>query len=102
MTVATFAAAQLLRVLPRTQITRAVGRLCDASLHPLVSAAAVSIYARAYRVDLNDAITPDRGVYPSFDAFFTRTLRDGLRPMCSDESAIVSPADGRIEDIGPV
>jgi phosphatidylserine decarboxylase len=101
MTVATYAAAQLLRVLPRERITRAVGRLCDARLHPVLSRIVVNAYTRAYRVDL-DAAVPEPGPYESFDAFFTRALRDGLRPPCSDEQAVVSPADGRIEALGPI
>lgn len=101
MTVATYAAAQLLRVLPRERITRAVGRLCDARLHPLISRFVVSAYARAYRVDLDACVPPD-GPYESFDAFFTRALRDGLRPACVDEQAVVSPADGRVASSGPV
>jgi phosphatidylserine decarboxylase len=101
MTAATYAAAQLLRVLPRERITRFVGRLCDARLHPTVASAVVDLYVRAYRVDLDDAILPD-GAFPSFDAFFTRRLRDGARPAPADAAAIVSPADGRLEDIGPI
>jgi phosphatidylserine decarboxylase len=101
MTVATYAAAQLLRVLPRERITRAVGRLCDARLHPVLSRIVVNAYTRAYRVDL-DAAAPAPGPYESFDAFFTRALRDGLRPPCSDGRAVVSPADGRVEALGPV
>jgi phosphatidylserine decarboxylase len=101
MTAATYAAAQLLRVLPRERITRFVGRLCDASLPPRVATAVVGLYVRAYRVDLDEAILPE-GPFSSFDAFFTRRLRDGMRPTCADAEAIVSPADGRLEDIGPV
>ena len=101
MTVATYAAAQLLRVLPRERITRAVGRLCDAPLRPAVANAVVGLYVRAYRVDLDDSVPPD-GAFDSFDAFFTRQLRDGARPVCADADAIVSPADGRLEDLGPV
>jgi len=101
MTVATFAAAQLLRVLPRAQITRAVGRLCDAPIPRVLSSAVVGLYAKAYNVDLAASVAPD-GVYPSFDAFFTRPLRDGQRPICPDPDAIVSPADGRVESFGPI
>jgi phosphatidylserine decarboxylase len=101
MTVASYAAAQLLRVLPRERITRAVGRLCDTRLHPLVSRMAVNVYTRAYRVDLDAAVAPPRP-YESFDAFFTRALREGMRPACPDAQAMVSPADGRLEAIGPV
>src|SRR5688572_20974545 len=101
MTVATYAAAQLLRVLPRARITRAVGRLCDARLPPALATAVVNLYVRAYRVDLADAVLPD-GAFTSFDAFFTRALRDGVRPECADARAIVSPADGRLESIGSI
>lgn len=101
MNVATYAAAQLLRVLPRAGITRAVGRLVDAELHPALSAAVVGLYARAYRVDLDEA-APQPGAFKSFDAFFTRALREGARPACDSPDALVSPADGRIEAIGPV
>ena len=101
MTVATFAAAQILRVLPRRGITRVMGRLADARLHPAVADAVVGLYVRAYKVDLGETVPP-AGSFPSFDAFFTRPLREGARPLCTDPDAIVSPADGRLEDAGPV
>jgi phosphatidylserine decarboxylase len=101
MTAATFAAAQLLRVLPRSRITRAVGRLVDLRLHPKISSAIVNVYSKIYQVALEDAVMPD-GAFESFDEFFTRRLREGLRPLHPDESVVVSPADGRIEDIGPI
>lgn len=101
MSVATYAAAQLLRVLPRVRITRAVGKLADARIPPPVSRAIVKLFVKAYAVDLHEAVLPD-GEFESFDAFFTRELRPGMRPACAKENAIVSPADGRLEDIGPI
>ncbi len=99
--IATYAAAQILRVLPRERITRAVGRLCDVRLHPAVASAVVGIYARAYHVDMAEAVLPPEG-FESFDAFFTRPLQDGKRPISADADAIVSPADGRVEALGPI
>jgi len=101
MSVASFAAAQILRAMPRTRVSRAVGRLCDAPLPASISEAMVRIYTRAYRVNLAEC-EPHEGPYPSFDAFFTRKLRDGERKICPNERDIASPADGRIEAIGPV
>ncbi len=101
MTVATYAASQLLRVLPRASITRAVGRLVDAALPASLSTAVVGLYARAYKVDLDEA-APQPGAFASFDAFFTRALRDGVRPSSAAPGAFVSPADGRLEARGPV
>ncbi len=101
MSVATYAAAQLLRVLPRVRITRAVGKLADARMPDLVSKAVVGAFVRAYSVDLEEAVCPS-GPFRSFDDFFTRELLPGRRPECADERAIVSPADGRIDSLGDV
>ena len=48
MTAATYAFAQLLRVLPRTRITRAVGRLCDLELPPAIRAALDDVSAVSF------------------------------------------------------
>ncbi len=101
MSAATFAAAQVLRMLPRTRITRVMGKLADARVPVPVASAVVRLYARAYRVDMDEAVHPDAG-YDNFDTFFTRALREGQRPLPEDESLVVSPSDGRIESFGPV
>lgn len=101
MSAATFAAAQVLRLLPRTRITRVMGKLADARVPVPLASAVVRLYARAYQVDMEEAVHPDRG-YDNFDTFFTRPLRPGQRPLPEDRSLIVSPSDGRIESFGPV
>lgn len=98
MTFATFAAAQVLRVLPRVRLSQAVGRLCDANVPAPISRLAASLYCRAYRVNLDECDACD--AYPSFDHFFTRPLRSGVRPIA--DVAVVSPADGALEQVGPV
>ncbi|HET7930726.1 MAG TPA: archaetidylserine decarboxylase [Rhodanobacteraceae bacterium] len=57
---------------------------------------------RAYRVDMGEAAQPDPRTYPSFNAFFTRALREGARPLDGDDGAIACPADGRISQIGRI
>lgn len=99
MTVATFAAAQLLRIVPRVRLSRAVGRLCEQPLPAPLSRLVSTAYARAYRVNLDEA-EPREDEYPSFDAFFTRRLRPGARPIAS--ARVTSPADGAIVAVGDV
>jgi len=89
----------LLRALPRVRISRAVGRLCDRTLPRGVSDQIVRVYSRAYGVNLDEAVDCPDG-YCSFDAFFTRRLREGARAVSSD--AVVSPADGRLSSVGPI
>jgi len=98
VSVSTFAAAQLIRAMPRVPISRVVGRLCDQPLPRPVSALVQRVYCAAFSVDLSEAT--DAGPYPSFDAFFTRTLRDGARPIAP--VPVVSPADGVLSVVGDV
>src|SRR3972149_509916 len=41
-----------------------------------------------------------RGASPSLDAFFTRGLRPGARPIPSDGATVISPCDGTVSAIG--
>ncbi len=66
-----------------------------------MSRAVVGLFTRAYDVNLGEAVRPD-GAFESFDAFFTRRLLPGMRPMCDDPEVMVSPADGRLDAFGPV
>lgn len=99
MGVATFAAAQVLRALPRTGLSHAVGRLCDRPLSSGLSRAVAGAYSRALGVDLREAEDLGRP-YASFDEFFTRRLRPGSRPIA--EATVVSPADGRVASAGRI
>lgn len=60
---------------------------------------AIAAFVRAYDVDLSEVATPAGG-FRTFDAFFTRKLVSGARPIDPEPTGIVSPADGRIEDFG--
>jgi phosphatidylserine decarboxylase len=62
---------------------------------------AIGLYVRAYRVDLSECDVPQRG-FRSFNEFFSRPLRQGARPIEGDAATLVSPADGRVEDEGPI
>lgn len=76
-----------------------MGRLCELQLHPTVSNVVSRVYSRAYGVNL-DEVDTEQGPYQSFDAFFTRKLRDGVRRI--DDATVVSPADGRLVASGPI
>ncbi|MGM0517435.1 MAG: archaetidylserine decarboxylase, partial [Pseudomonadota bacterium] len=59
-------------------------------------------FARTFGVDLSEAAESDPSAYPTFNAFFTRALAEGARPLDGDETTWVSPVDGRISQIGHV
>jgi phosphatidylserine decarboxylase len=98
---ATRLAADVLRVLPRKRLSRAIGRAARGPWPRPLTAAAIAAYERAYGVDLTDFVVPDGG-FESLEAFFTRALRPGARPVDPDPDALVSPADGQLADRGPI
>lgn len=57
---------------------------------------------RTYDVDMTEAAQSDPRAYETFNAFFTRALRDGARHADGDAATVVSPADGRISQIGNI
>ncbi|WP_300616360.1 archaetidylserine decarboxylase [Dokdonella sp.] len=57
---------------------------------------------RSYDVDLDEAANPDPAAYPHFNAFFTRALKPGARPLAGAADAILCPADGRVSRSGAI
>ncbi|MAX52535.1 MAG: phosphatidylserine decarboxylase [Methylophaga sp.] len=55
-----------------------------------------------FNVNLSEAAVSERAYYASFNAFFTRELRAGIRPIAAGEEVIVSPVDGAISQLGPI
>jgi phosphatidylserine decarboxylase len=94
-------AAELLRVVPRKQLSSVMGRLSDITGPAPLVRSAIQTFARVYDVDMAEAVVPPGG-YGSFNAFFTRELRPGARTVDMRADAVISPADGRIEDFGPI
>lgn len=94
-------AAASLHAVPRKSLSRLLGGLSRVSASERVLTPVVDLYCRAYGVDLSDCIIPAQG-FQSFDAFFTRELRPGARPMPEDHEVVIAAADGRVEDAGRV
>jgi phosphatidylserine decarboxylase len=100
MSAVSYATAQILRVLPRARIGRALGRLADRPWPTPLGRAVVGLYSRVYDISLQDCVQKDG--WSSFDAFFTRRLKDDARVVDHDPNQVLSPADGRIESMGRV
>ncbi|CAN5359971.1 archaetidylserine decarboxylase [soil metagenome] len=53
-----------------------------------------------YGVDMNEAAEPDIASYATFNEFFTRALKPGVRPLASAD--LICPVDGAISQFGRV
>jgi phosphatidylserine decarboxylase len=57
---------------------------------------------RRFNVDLKEAVQQDPSAYAHFNAFFTRELKPGARPVDAEPAAMLCPADGHISQSGPI
>ncbi len=57
-------------------------------------------FVRQYGVNMDEAVNPDIASYSSFNEFFTRPLRDGVRPLA--QADFVCPVDGAISQFGSI
>ncbi|VFT10223.1 phosphatidylserine decarboxylase [Pseudomonas aeruginosa] len=62
----------------------------------------IAWFARRYQVDMREAQVEDLQAYEHFNAFFTRALKDGARPLAQEPGAVLCPADGAISQLGPI
>jgi phosphatidylserine decarboxylase len=59
-------------------------------------------FCRHFRVNLEEAAERDPADFEHFNAFFTRALTPGARPIEGDADTIVSPADGHLSQCGVI
>lgn len=94
--------ALLQDVLPLHTLSRAMHRLAR-SERPWLRNLILRTVLRAYpQIDLAEAANPDPFAYPSFNAFFTRALKAGARPLAGGDHDLVSPVDGTVSQLGTV
>jgi len=87
---------------PQLTVSRLAGWLADTDRSPAMKNSVVNWFIERYGVDMSEALEQDADAYPSFNAFFTRELKPGLRPVDQRESTLVSPVDGALSQLGSV
>jgi len=86
-------------LLPKQLITRALGRAAS-SEGGAATTAVIRWFVRRYGVDMDEAAEPDPARYATFNAFFTRALKPGARPLAAAD--LVCPVDGAISQFGAI
>lgn len=92
---------QAQRVVPQHQLSRVVGKLA-ASEHPIVKNTVIQAFKAQYGIDMSIAEQGDALKYKSFNEFFTRSLKQGVRAIDTRANSIISPADGAISQLGKI
>ena len=92
---------KLTSALPHRLLSSLARRLAYSD-HPRVRRWLIDNVTRRFGVDLSEASQSDPAAYPTFNAFFTRALRPGVRVVDPDPRALAMPADGRISQCGAI
>ncbi len=88
-------------LLPHHLISRVAGLLAECTI-PVIKDHFTQWFIKHFDVDMSEALEKNPTAYNSFNDFFTRPLKPGLRPLPDDQKAVVCPADGAISQIGSI
>ncbi|HBN89127.1 MULTISPECIES: archaetidylserine decarboxylase [Rheinheimera] len=88
-------------LMPKHLISRLAGKIASARLgwftHFLINR-----FIKAYGINMSEAQFERAQDYATFNEFFTRPLKDGIRPLATDSNMIAHPVDGCISQLGPI
>ncbi|MCQ8883063.1 archaetidylserine decarboxylase [Pseudoalteromonas shioyasakiensis] len=87
--------------MPKHFISRMVGKLAAAKAGGLTTAL-IKLFIKQYKIDMSEAKYPDPAHYKTFNEFFTRPLKEGIRPLAEESDIVAHPVDGAISQLGDV
>ncbi|MDH4559277.1 phosphatidylserine decarboxylase [Pseudomonas sp. BN417] len=88
-------------LLPHNLLSRLAGCIAECRVRWFKNAF-TAWFAKRYQVNMSEALVEDLSAYEHFNAFFTRALKPGARPLDDTPGAILCPADGAISQLGPI
>ena len=91
----------LQRTLPKHGLSRVIAKLAE-SKRPWLKNKLISAAIKAFDINMAEAATEDLDAYENFNAFFTRELKAGVRPIDTSKTSLISPADGAISQAGQI
>lgn len=84
---------------PKRTLT-AIAKTCASAEAGAVTTALIRWFVGHYKVDMSEAENADIHAYRTFNQFFTRALRPGVRPLSAAD--YVCPVDGSISQFGKI
>ncbi|WP_028115719.1 archaetidylserine decarboxylase [Ferrimonas senticii] len=88
-------------LLPQHALSRLVGRFASAECGK-VTTAAINWFVKQYKINMDEALIEDTTRFATFNDFFTRELKPGIRPIIGDDTTLCQPVDGRVSQAGPI
>jgi phosphatidylserine decarboxylase len=86
-------------LLPKKLLTVLAGKLSSMRLGSLTQTM-IRRFVKHYKVNMSEAADPRIESYATFNDFFTRALREGVRPLAL--APFICPVDAAISQFGPI
>ncbi|WP_394245573.1 archaetidylserine decarboxylase [Vibrio astriarenae] len=87
--------------LPQHALTRLVGKLASAKAGSLTTTI-INWFIKQYKVNMDEALHSDPKHFKTFNEFFVRELKPGMRPVVESDDVITHPADACVSQFGPI
>ncbi|WP_199774842.1 archaetidylserine decarboxylase [Pseudoalteromonas sp. T1lg48] len=87
--------------MPKHGVSRLVGKLAAAKAGKLTTAL-IKLFIKQYKIDMSEALHEAPEHYQTFNEFFTRPLKPGIRPLAEDADIVAHPVDGAISQLGDI
>lgn len=88
-------------ILPKHLLSRLLGKLAAAEAG-VVTQFLIKTFIKAYKIDMSEALWERPGAYRTFNEFFTRPLKDGIRPIVAGDDVLCHPVDGALSQFGDI
>lgn len=88
-------------IMPKHAISRLVGKLAAAKMGWLTTKL-ISMFIKAYKINMNEAKLKNASDFATFNDFFTRELEQGARTIDQDANTLCYPVDGAISQQGDI
>lgn len=62
----------------------------------------ITWFVEKYGVDMDDAAESEIDYYQTFNEFFTRALKDDIRPVAAGDNTLACPCDGTVSQAGAI
>ena len=90
-----------LSYLPKNVFSRLCGWVADRSLPQPLQKWLITLFVIVFKIDMSDYEKPI-DAYSTFNEFFTRRFKDGVRVIAQENDSLVSPVDGTIGEFGTI
>lgn len=88
-------------ILPKHLLTLLAGKLAEAKMGKFTTFL-IENFIKKFKIDMSEAKHSDPAYFDTFNNFFTRELKEGLRPIVEGDENLATPVDGCVSQQGDI